>query len=403
MNAKSYASNLSLDEGRIDNFMPSWFAVNMGTGVVSSLLWSFPYGPQSIMRALATVLLVLNIGLFVVFCGLSTARYFQYPKSIQLILGRPVHSLYLACLPMGFATIINATLDINQGYGLGGEPLLYTLWALWWLDSIISLAAYFLILYPMITRQNHSIKGLPAVWLLPATAPIVSSTSGALLARAMLPHSNSHTILTLLVSTILLFLGLSLTFMILPLYALGLITKRLPETKPTAFKLLPVGPCGQGGAAFVIIGQVFAEIARRGLSDHILLGESQTWTVLGLSCGFFLWGFGLWWILASISDMREALRWDPPNFTMGFWGMVFPLGAYAFLTLQLSQVLGSTLLQRLAATLSVAVFLLWGMLAAAAIHQDLLNGKQLSSAPRGVDLPRNLSPMTQANRGFLTG
>jgi tellurite resistance protein TehA-like permease len=96
-----------------------------------------------------------------------------------------------------------------------------------------------------IARQNHSIKALTVVWLLPAVTPIVPATTGALLAHTILPHSTSHAILTLLASMVLLFLGLSLTFMILPLYVLRLITEGLPKNTLIASKLLPVGPCGQ--------------------------------------------------------------------------------------------------------------------------------------------------------------
>ncbi|KAG8738280.1 Plasma membrane sulfite pump involved in sulfite metabolism [Ceratobasidium sp. 414] len=309
INAREHPSYLPPDVDSIKIFMPSWFVANMGTGVVSSLLWSFPYGPRSILHTLGTVFLALNIILFAIFCVLSTIRSFQHPKLISLTLRHPVQSFYLGCLPMGFATIINTTLDINQNYGFGGESLLYTLW----------------VLYAMVTRQNPTVKTPTVVWLLPAVTPIVPSTTGAFLARAILPHSTNHAILTLFMSTVLLFLGLSLAFMILPLHVLQLITEGLPKNTLVASKLLFVGPCGQGGATFIIIGQVFAEIGRRRLSDHILLSESQPWTPLGLACGFFLWTLGTWWVLPSISGVYEALRWDPPDVAPEFWGMVFPL------------------------------------------------------------------------------
>lgn len=50
---------------------------------------------------------------------------------------------------MGFATLINASLNVYQGYNFGGPPFLYFLWALWWFDSILALLVYFLMLYTM--------------------------------------------------------------------------------------------------------------------------------------------------------------------------------------------------------------------------------------------------------------
>lgn len=50
---------------------------------------------------------------------------------------------------MGVATIINGALNVNQGYGLGGDSLLYILWGLWWFDSIVALVVSFSMLYTM--------------------------------------------------------------------------------------------------------------------------------------------------------------------------------------------------------------------------------------------------------------
>jgi hypothetical protein len=46
-------------------------------------------------------------------------------------------------------------------------------------------------------------------------------------------------------SSTMVFLGLGLTFMILPLYTLRLITEGLPPNTLITTKFLPVGPCGQ--------------------------------------------------------------------------------------------------------------------------------------------------------------
>jgi tellurite resistance protein TehA-like permease len=104
-----------------------------------------------------------------------------------------------------------------------------------------------------ITRHDHTVKALTAVWLLPTITPIVPSTTGALLARAIVPHSTSNATITLLVSGGILFLGLGLVFMILPLYMLRLITEGLPPPTLITSKFLPLGPCGQVGDAFFTI------------------------------------------------------------------------------------------------------------------------------------------------------
>lgn len=364
----------------IKNFTPAWFAVNMGTGGVSTLLHIFPYGSKPVLHGFAVALLIVNLILFTLFCVLSTIRYVKYPEIISLMYRHPIQSLYLGCFPMGFATLINASLNAYQAYGLS-PGFLYVLWGLWWFDSVLALAVYFLMLYTMITRHNHTIKALTAVWLLPAVTPIVPATTGALLARAILPHSTSHALVSLFMSSALLFLGLGLTFMILPLYMLRLITEALPPNTLIISKFLPVGPCGQGGVAFIVIGQVFSEIARSGVSQNQLLTESQPWALLGIVGGFFLWTFGIWWILLAFLAMYETFKSNRPKFAVGFWGMVFPLGVYSLLTWQLSETLDSAFFRVLSVIFSVIVFLLWAVLAVTTIFQILRHRERVFSAP----------------------
>ncbi|CAE6460301.1 unnamed protein product [Rhizoctonia solani] len=229
--------------------------------------------------------------------------------------------------------------------------------------------------------NEHSMKALTAVWLLPAVTPIVPATTGALLARAILPFSASHTVITLFVSTVLLFLGLGITFMILPLYMLRLVTKGLPPNTMIISMFLPVGPCGQGGLAFVKIGEAFAELARRGASQNLLLTESQPWVLTGVCGGFFLWTFGVWWILLTILGIYETFKSQRPKFAVGFWGMVFPLGVYTSLTWQLSETFGSVFFRVLSAILSIVVFLLWATLAVITIHQICRDHESLFNSP----------------------
>jgi tellurite resistance protein TehA-like permease len=90
--------------------------------------------------------------------------------------------------------------------------------------------------------------------------------------------------------------------------------------------------------AFVVIGQVFAEMSQHRVSQNLLLTESQPWTLLAVCGGFSLWTFGIWWILLSLLAVYETFKSDRPKFAVGFWGMVFPLVSDT----DISQVYGST-------------------------------------------------------------
>ena len=146
------------------------------------------------------------------------------------MLHHPVQSLFLACCPMGFATLINASLSLfYTDRALGGSRFLETLWALWWIDAVLSVACAVLLTYVMyvfaadiftlltclcrITRHDHSVGTLNATWMLPIVAPIVASSAGGLLAYAWSTVDPYRALMTVMVSITMVIMGLSLAFM----------------------------------------------------------------------------------------------------------------------------------------------------------------------------------------------
>lgn len=90
----------------VRNFTPSWFAVNMGTGIVSILLHNLPYN-GTWLYWLSAVIFCLNVALFVVFFSISVIRYTLYPEIWRVMIRHPAQSLFVGNFPMALATIIN--------------------------------------------------------------------------------------------------------------------------------------------------------------------------------------------------------------------------------------------------------------------------------------------------------
>lgn len=87
----------------VRNFTPSWFAVNMGTGIVSILLHSLPYTTPW-LPYLSYVFFAFNVCLFLVFTAVTAARYLLYPEIWTAMLNHPGQSLFLGTFPMGLAS-----------------------------------------------------------------------------------------------------------------------------------------------------------------------------------------------------------------------------------------------------------------------------------------------------------
>jgi len=100
--------------------------------------------------------------------------------------------------------------------------------------------------------------------------------------------------------------------------------------------------------------------AKAGLAPS---GWVEAWPVVGLA----VWGLGLWWLALSLLLLLDTLlvegRRAQFHFAPGWWGSVFPLGAFTLATLALFRELDTAFLGGLAwvLLLLLGVFWLWVM------------------------------------------
>ena len=119
----------------VRNFTPSWFVVNMGTGITSILLFRLPYHAEW-LEYISYIVFVLNVVLFVIFTLISLLRYLLYPRIWTAMIGHPSQSLFLGCFPMGLGTIINMICFVCVPAWGGGWWQLA--WTLWWIDVVLA-------------------------------------------------------------------------------------------------------------------------------------------------------------------------------------------------------------------------------------------------------------------------
>lgn len=85
--------------------MTSWFSVNMGTGIVSILLYNLPYN-WDWLYWLSVVVFAWNSFLFCTFLCISIVRYSLYPEIWFAMIRHPSASMFLGTVPMALATIV---------------------------------------------------------------------------------------------------------------------------------------------------------------------------------------------------------------------------------------------------------------------------------------------------------
>ena len=338
-------------------FAPNWFTVTMGTGVLALNLNQFPIALPG-LHSLAVALWLVNIALFTLFSLLYAARFAFFFDGARRVFGHPVVSMFFGAIPMGLATIINGFLAF--GPALLGATAISIAHALWWLDVALSLASGLLIPYLMVTRQEHRLETMTAVWLLPVVAAEVAAASGALLATH-LPNSDAFVVIIL--SYALWAYSVPLAMSILVLLFLRLVLHKLPEREMGVSAWLSLGPIGTASLGLLLLGAAAPAI----FTAHGLGGLGQVAYGIGLIGGLMFWGYGVWWLglamLKTIRYLREGLP-----FNLGWWGFTFPLGVYTLATLALARLTQLEVFAVIGGVLALSLAALWAMVAVRTIR-----------------------------------
>ncbi|OAA68387.1 flavodoxin and radical sam domain containing protein [Niveomyces insectorum RCEF 264] len=375
----------------VRNFTPSWFSVNMGTGIVSILLYNLPYNARWV-QYIAIAIFVLNIALFSAFLLISVARYTLYPEIWGVMIKHPAQSLFLGCMPMGLATIINMIVFVCASWG---PWVIYLAWSLWWLDVIASCACGLMFPFIVVHHHRNKLATMNATLLLPIVPAIVASASGGVVA-AVLPHP-SHVVTTVVVSYVLWGLGQAFAFYIMTIYFLRLQIHDLPPREAIVSVFLPVGPLGQGGFAIQQLGKVALAVLPRtgafngdsiqggsaGALDASAMYGGVVLYILGVVGALFMWGAALGWLAFALFSILTTKSFP---FNMGWWGFTFPLGVFTTCTGLMATELSSGFLHVLTEIFSASVLLLWIMVSSKtlflAVKGDIFYAPCLNDLPK---------------------
>ncbi|KAJ4520200.1 Sulfite efflux pump SSU1 [Exophiala dermatitidis] len=344
----------------VRNFSPSWFSVTMGTGVVSLLLGTLPYQADWIYW-LAVVFLVLNSILFTLAMVTSILRYTLYPEIWAVMIDDSTNSLFLGTVPMGFATLLEAWVVLCVPHW--GYWSVTTAWVCWMIDAVVAGAVTVSLPFLLMSQSHqHSLDRITAAQLLPIAATIVAAGAGSKVAAIL--HDPSHALGTLLTSYVLWGMSTPLAMTILVIYYQRLALHKLPPREVVVSSFLPLGPLGMGGYAIMNMGRVARDVFPRtgflpGLSSANMAGDVVY--VMGVFVALIMWGFGLCWLVFALATIYLT---RPFPFNMGWWGFTFPLGVYAISTMTFGEEMPSSFFKVLGTMLSVAVVLLWCVVAA---------------------------------------
>lgn len=333
----------------IRHFTPNWFTVTMGTGIVSLSISELPF-LHDVFFFVGTLLWILNILLFILFSGMYAARWIYFYQEAKLILNHSQMLFFLGAIPMGLATIINGCL--KYGSNLLNNQMIFIAQNLWYLDVFLAILVSLFVPAMMFTRQNHELKTMTAVWLLPIVTAEVAASSGGLLLANHLSHGHA---LTVLIGSYMLW-GLSVlpAFCILAILFLRMALHKLPEQSMTISGCLAFGPIGTGVLSILLLGKQAPQVLN---PIHMAkLGEFMHY--FGILGSLILIGFGFWWFIIALFTIYRQ-RNQHLNFNLGWWALTFPLGVYNLAILELGRQLSLQPIQYIAYLLIILTIIIW--------------------------------------------
>ncbi|KAL2841502.1 voltage-dependent anion channel [Aspergillus pseudodeflectus] len=334
----------------VRNFTPSWFSINMGTGIVSTLLYALPYN-GTWLYWISVIIFALNVLLFIIVCAISTLRYTLYPEIFRVMITHPTQSMFIGTLPMGFATIVNMLCFVCVP--AWGDWAREFTWAMWIIDAVIAVVTALSLPFMLMSRRDETqLSSMTAVWLLPIVGTVVTASSGALVAE-ILPNPQ-HALWTIIVSYVLWGIGLPLALMVMVIYLQRLTLHKIPPKAMIVSVFLPLGPLGQGGFGAIRLGKAAQTIFTK---THTLEEVSgPVFYSMGFLVGLILWSFGLVWLFFASASIARAKTFP---FNIGWWGFLFPIGAYASCTCQIGAELPSAFFRILGTIITLCVVALW--------------------------------------------
>lgn len=296
----------------IRDLSPAYFAMVMGTGIVSAAAFFFE------MNFIAYSLFYLNIFFYIALCIITVLRLVWFRKEL-------LDDLFDHLRGMGFFTIVAATSVLGTQFVLLSTNY-YIAKILWF----IALFSWLIITYTVFTNLTIKSdkpmfeKGINGAWLL----AVVSTQSLAVLSSKLSMHYTEYKLM-------LNFFAFSMWLWggMLYIWMIALIFYRYIFFKFSPSDLTPPYWINMGAMAISTLAGALLIINTP--NAPFLL------STLAFLKGFtiFYWATGTWWIpmLFILAFWRHVYKRFPLTYDPLYWGAVFPLGMYTVCTFEMAK------------------------------------------------------------------
>lgn len=329
----------------VRDFAPGWGASVMGTSVISAIFSAMVNGGlfPAVSGVLAQVFLALALLIATPVLGITAARWVLHPREYLSDMRHPVKGGMSATFPGGFL-VLGAALGGAGAQLLGQATATFLAYLFIAVGAVLSVLVGLVFLTELILRGNTQPQMITGSWFIPPVVTVVVPVALAPLLSEQGPITNE----LLWLSWMFLGIGSLLYFMVAVTLFHRSVTHPLPPAPMAPSLVIGMGPISLIGLDLLLLTRASA---RLGFIAEDLVG-------LATAAGVMLWGFGLWWGVASVIVIARG--YDKIPFGVPSWGFTFPVGAWVVSGLTLGAAAGSSVIVVIALVGLVAFLAIWG-------------------------------------------
>jgi tellurite resistance protein TehA-like permease len=344
-------------------FIPAWFAMVMGSGIVAAVLLEVA-GESGFIKSFAIAVWVIA-ALLAVLSVTFVSQLVNFPRVFVAGLST-IHTLEYGCIPMGIMAVGAGALKIGANL-LHWQTLVTIGVALYAVGTagglLITVGALAIAMDRPLVTQN----GPSGAWLVPVVPPMVSAANGVQVI-SQLPVELQGPLLGICIALF----GMTIVFAVM---MTGMLVHRLvspgngftPDDVPGLWIIL--GVVGQS---------MTASLGLSGSAPALALGAGSDLRLAAAAFALADLGFGMLWLLLCILLVHGTLM---KRFSMAWWSFVFPIGTLANGVFALSLRLDAAPIWILGVGLTIVLVVMW---AGVATRTITLAGRALRSPLENV-------------------
>ncbi|OQY08793.1 MAG: hypothetical protein B6I28_04205 [Fusobacteriia bacterium 4572_132] len=334
---------------RIERFIPSWFSVIMGTGILPiALMLASKWVP--IYKPLAKGFFILSIVLFFIILVPWLLRFFMYPKAVKKDLFHPILGSFFPTMPISLLTLSVGFLTVGEHISFIGKPLAIQLATWLFIAGTIGIILLGLIILPiMFTGESIDLQHANFGWFIPPVSHLFITIVGLDLIKYYPKSSAADSLF--LVSMIALGIGIMLFIFVGAAVYHRYTYHELPASSIASTFFIGMVPTAK---VAIISVKAYGALAFTNYNFNM----DVVHTLMKLTA-IISWGFSIWWFVLAIIVLLEKIIKNDLPFALSWWAFAFPIGALAVSTGAINKIMPNIMFPIILQILIVIFLLVW--------------------------------------------